>query len=139
MATFGDLKAYVDRAEGWVLEPNRARRRSKVGDHWRYRKVTRDGRTLSTKVSHSVREEIGPSLFRHILRDQLEVTEDAFWAVVRGRPEIAAALAPAPVPIAGWLVERLIFTVGMAEEEVGGLTQEEALAAWQEYRLRERP
>lgn len=137
MAKFGDLKTYVEQ-DGWTQEKNLARRRSKTGDHWRYSKEQSDGPTLRTKVSHSVREEIGASLFAHILRDQLRVDEDTFWAVVHGRtvPETPAPSSPTPVP--GWLIQRLSATVGMSEDEVRALTAEEAVAAWQAYQTRER-
>ena len=133
MATFGDLKAYVQR-DGWTLERNRARRRSTTGDHWRYSKEQPDGSTLRTKVSHSIRDEIGPSLFWHILRDQLHVGETTFWAVVHGRtaPDVAAATTTPSTP--GWLVQRLIVTVGMSEDDVRALSAEDAAAAWEAFR-----
>ena len=137
MATFGDLKAYVER-DGWTQEWNRARRRSMMGDHWRYSKEQPDGSTLRTKVSHSVRDEIGPSLFGHILRDQLHVDETAFWAVVHGRtaPDMAAPAATPLVP--GWLVQRLIVTVGMSEDDVRALSAEDAAATWEAFQTHER-
>ena len=137
MATFGDLKAYVER-DGWTLERNHARRRSTTGDHWRYSKEQPTGSTLRTKVSHSVRDEIGPSLFGHILRDQLHVDETTFWAVVHGRtaPDMAAPAATPLVP--GWLVQRLIVTVGMSEDDVRALSAEDAAATWEAFQTHER-
>ena len=137
MATFGDLKAYVER-DGWILERNHARRRSTTGDHWRYSKEQPDGSTLRTKVSHSVRDEIGPSLFGHILRDQLHVDETTFWAVVHGRtaPDVAAVATMPSTP--AWLVQRLIVTVGMSEDDVRTLSAEDAAAAWEAFQTRER-
>ena len=137
MATFGDLKAYVER-DGWILERNHARRRSTTGDHWRYSKEQPDGSTLRTKVSHSVRDEIGPSLFGHILRDQLHVDETAFWAIVHGRtaPDMAAPAATPLVP--GWLVQCLIVTVGMSEDDVRALSEEDATAAWEAFQTSKR-
>ena len=133
MATFGDLKAYVEQ-DGWTQERSRARRRSSTGDHWRFSKEQPDGSTLRTKVSHGVRDEIGPSLFGHILRDQLRVDEATFWAVVHGRtaPDVAAPAATPLVP--GWLVQRLIVTVGMSEDDVRALSAEDAAAAWEAFR-----
>jgi len=125
VATFGDLKTYVEN-DGWTEERNRARRRAKVGDHWRYSKEQPDGSTLRTKVSHSVRDEIGPSLFGHILRDQLHVDEATFWAVVHGRTKPEEPPPPAPTAIPGWLVERLIVTVGLPEDEVRSMGAEDA-------------
>jgi hypothetical protein len=137
VATFGDLKTYVEH-DGWTEEENRARGRSRVGDHWRYTKEQPNGSTLRTKVSHSVRDEIGPDLLRRILRDQLLVDEATFWAVVHGRASPEAQTAPAPTPIPGWLIRRVIFTVGMPEDEVRALSAEGAAAAWEAYQTRER-
>jgi hypothetical protein len=137
VATFGDLKTYVEQ-DGWIEEPNLSRNRIRTGDHWRYAKEQPDGRTFRTKVSHSVRDEIGPSLFRHILRDQLHVDETTFWAVVRGRAEPEEPAGAPPTPVPGWLILRLIFTVGMSEEEVRALSVKDALAAWEAYQIRER-
>ncbi len=137
MATFGDLKKYVEH-DGWTEEKNRARRRSKVGNHWRYSKEGHDGTTLRTKVSHSVRDEIGSDLFHRILRDQLRVDEATFWAVVHGRTAPEASAPPAPAPVPGWLIQRLILTVGMPEDEVRNLSAEGAAAAWESYQIDER-
>ncbi len=137
MATFGDLKKYVEN-DGWTEERNRARGRSKTGDHWRYSKEVADGPTLRTKVSHSVRDEIGPSLFAHILRYQLRVDEATFWAVVHGQATPQAPAAPAATTVPGWLIQRLILIVGMSEEEVRRLSAEDAAAAWEAYQTRER-
>lgn len=138
MATFGDLRTFVER-DGWAEEPNLVRGRARTGDHWRYRKDLADGTTLRTKVSHGLRDEMGIDLFKHILRDQLQVTEERFWDVVRGK---AGALVDAP-PVAaemvpGWLVQQLLLTVGLAEEAVRAMTPAEAHAAWEAYRTRPR-
>lgn len=136
MATFGDLKHFVER-DGWTEEPNLVRGRRRTGDHRRYRKDLADGDVFRTKVSHSLRDEIGGDLFRHILRDQLHVTEERFWAVVRGRSSASSertTLEPARTP--AWLVQRLIFTCGIPEEQIRRMTVEEALAAWESCRSR---
>lgn len=134
MATFGDLKAFVER-DGWAEEPNLARGRARTGDHRRYRKDLPDGTTLRTKVSHSPRDEIGVDLFKHILRDQLRATEDRFWDVVQAA---ASRTAEAPPPgvatIPGWLVQRLILTVGLRDDQVRPMTVDEALAAWEAFK-----
>ena len=117
MATFRDLKAYLER-DGWHEEPNLVRGRARRGDHLRYRKELPDGSILRTKVSHALRDEIGPDLFRHILRDQLQVTEERFRAVLRGDATDPASQPPPEATIPGWLVQRLLFTVGLAETDV---------------------
>ena len=93
-----------------------------------------DGPVLRTKVSHAIRDEIGPDLFHGILRVQLEVDEVTFWAVIRGavRPTAAPA-SDRPAPIPGWLVQRLLFTARIPEEQVARSAPEEASEAWKAY------
>lgn len=138
MATFGDLKTFVEH-DGWTEEPNLVRGRARIADHWRYRKDLPDGTVLRTKVSHSRRDEIGIDLFKHILRDQLRVTEDRFWDVVRrGATEPAEAPPPQAATIPGWLVQRLILTAGLREDEVRAMTADEAHASWEAWKARPR-
>lgn len=138
MATFRDLKAFVER-DGWTDEPTLTRGRARTGHHWRYRKALPDGTVLRTKVSHDVRAEIGTDLFKHILRDQLRVSEDPFWDVVRGRATDPAAPPAREAPrVPGWLVQRLLLTVGLSEEEVRAMTPEQARAAWEAYQAKRR-
>jgi hypothetical protein len=137
LATFGDLQTFVER-DGWAEEPNLARGRARTGDHRRYRKELPDGTILRTKVPHGPRDEIGMDLFKHILRDQLRVTEEQFWAVIHRHPSAEETNAPQAPTIPGWLVQRLIFTVGLPEDAVRAMTAEEALAAWEAYRSRPR-
>jgi hypothetical protein len=70
--------------------------RGRTGTHHiTYELAIPDGRILRTRVSHPVdRTGYGPSMWAHILRDQLNVTEGVFWACVldaklpdRGTPE----------------------------------------------------
>jgi len=88
------------------------------------------------RAQPGLRDEIGEDLFRHILRDQLRVTEEQFWAIVRGgdtlpdTPRAVAATVPA------WLVERLLFTVGLSEDEIRAMTADEARTAWDAYRVK---
>ena len=134
MATFRDLEAYLDR-DGWALEPNLARGRRRTGDHRRYRKDLPDGSILRTKVSHALGNEIGTDLFKHILRDQLRVDETRFWALVRGQSEPAPnAARPKAETTPAWLVQRLLFTVGLPEAEVRALTADQALARWEAFK-----
>lgn len=138
MATFRDLKTFVEH-DGWTEEPNLVRGRARTSDHWRYRKDLPNGTTLRTKVSHSLRDEIGIGLFKHILRDQLQVGEDEFWDVVRRRAtEATEPRPPTAATIPGWLVQRLILTVGLREDDIRAMTVEEARAAWEAYQARPR-
>jgi hypothetical protein len=139
LATFGDLRTYVEQ-DGWTEEPNLARGRARTGDHRRYQKQLADGTVLRTKVSHGARDEIGTDLFKRVLRDQLRVSEDHFWDVVRGRATEAEpdAAPPHVSTIPGWLVQRLIETAGLPEGEVRAMTAEQAQAAWQDFQTRPR-
>lgn len=133
MASFRDLKEFLVR-DGWTEEPNLARGRARTGDHRRYRKELADGTVLRTKVPHALGDEIGVDLFRHILRDQLRVDETTFWAVARGAAHAAQPPPPEAPTIPGWLVERLLRTVGLPEAVVRAMTRDEALAAWESWR-----
>ena len=135
MATFGDLKTYLERDGGWDEIPNLVRGRRRVGDHRRYRQVLPDGTVLRTKVSHALDAEISPDLLGHIVRDQLGTTMQHFRDVVAGRlPESDTVSGKTPESIPGWLVVRLISTVGLPEEEVRAMSAEGARAAWESYR-----
>jgi hypothetical protein len=138
LATFRDLRQYITN-DGWTEEPDRARGRRRTGDHRRYFRDLPDGTRLRTKVSHDERAEIGPDLFQRIVRDQFRVTEARFWAVVRGRAgREADAARPVVEAIPGWLVMRLLSTVGLSQAEVARMTATEAHAAWLEYQARPR-
>jgi hypothetical protein len=94
-----------------------------------------DGRILRTRISHPVdRSDYGPSMWKHILRDQLEVNESQFWACVhdgvkpdRGMPQPTAAALPAD------LVHMLISRVGVSESDVAGMSKDEAIARLHRY------
>lgn len=138
MPTFGELRQYVTN-DRWTEEPNLARGRRRTGDHRRYARDLPDGTRLRTKVSHDEHAEIGEDLFHRILRDQLRITEERFWEVVRGRSGIATPSQEAAVEsIPGWLVTRLLITVGLSEAEVANMTEAEAQAAWLDYQTRSR-
>lgn len=133
MATFRDLRAFVEN-DGWSEEPVLARGRRRTGDHRRYRKELPDGTTLRTKVSHALGDEIGLDLFKHILRDQLRVDEERFWAVVRGRATAPPIEPPQETTLPGWIVQRLIFTVGVPEAEVRNMTPQQAFERWEAFK-----
>ena len=123
----------------WTEEPNQARGHRRIGDHRRYFQDLPDGTRLRTKVSHDEHAEIGEDLFHRILRDQLRVTEARFWEVVRGRSGVETQVAePTVEPIPGWLVARLLYTVGLSEAEVKQMTAAEAHTVWLDYQTRPR-
>ncbi|RKT83480.1 hypothetical protein SAMN05421805_10533 [Saccharopolyspora antimicrobica] len=94
-----------------------------------------DGRILRTRISHPVnRTDYGPRMWKHILRDQLQVEEDEFWVCVndgirpnRGMPERHAESLPVD------LVRLLIVRVGLSEAEVASMSKDEAIARIQRH------
>jgi hypothetical protein len=120
--------------EGW--EPVRTARGRTGTDHLTYELALPDGRILRTRISHPPdRSTCGPGIWSHILRDQLDVTEDGFWDCVRngvkparGRPE-----RPAADPIPAEVVHMLLTRVRLAESDVARMTKEEAIARLNQY------
>lgn len=94
-----------------------------------------DGATLRTRISHPPdRSTYGPSLWGHILRDQLRVSEDEFWACVRDgvRPDRGVPATPVETLPAD-LVYLLLHRVGLDEREVARMSKEDALARLQRF------
>jgi hypothetical protein len=121
------------RAEGWKRVRD-ARRRTGT-HHVTYELTLHDGRILRTRISRPVdRTAYGSAMWKHILRDQLDVTEVGFWSCVldgelpdRGTPEPPSKTLPADV------VHLLIHRVGLPEEAIAGMTKDEAVARLQRY------
>lgn len=114
--------------EGWV---ERKRATGKRGTHHvNYELPLPDGRILLTRISHPVdRTDYGPSMWGHILRDQLEVTSDEFWDCVtrqvlprRGAPQTVAESIPLGV------IRTLTREAHLSEAEVRAMTKAEAIA-----------
>lgn len=103
--------------------------------HVTYELELPDGRILRTRISHPVdRSDYGPRLWRHILRDQLEVDDAVFWSCVqdgvkpqRGKP------APPQDALPAELVHLLISRVGLPESEVAAMTRQDAITTVQRY------
>lgn len=104
-----------------------------VSHHVTYELQLFDGRVLRTRISRPAdKTTYGPTLWKAILRDQLDVTEGEFWACVRnGRiPERGQdAEVPPKAALPAGLVYQLIHVAMVPEAQVRGLTLEEALAA----------
>lgn len=114
--------------EGWIRVTD-ARGRA-VSHHATFTFATPQGDILRTRISHPIgRETYAPSMWGHILRDQLRVSENDFWACVldgvlpdRGAPKIPDAALPLP------LVARLVRERGLSRAEIAKLSAEEARA-----------
>ncbi|WP_280233919.1 cytotoxic translational repressor of toxin-antitoxin stability system [Nocardia cyriacigeorgica] len=119
--------------EGWTRVGDA---RGRQGTHHvTYEFTLTDGRVLRTRISHPVdRTGYGASMWAHILRDQLCVTEAEFWRCVldgtppnRGLPEIPRESLPID------LVHLLIHRVGLPEIEVAAMNKATAIARLQEF------
>ena len=97
--------------------------------HVTYELELTDGRMLRTRISHPVGSDTyGPSLWGHILRDQLDVTADEFWLCVDKKvlPNRTASTAPViekPLPLS---LVRALVAAGVPSEKLEGLSEAEA-------------
>jgi len=121
------------RTEGWRRVRNA---RGRTGTHHvTFELDLPDGRVLRTRISHPVdRTDYGPALWRHIVSDQLQVTEEQFWACVLDgiRPPRDAPIPTAP-SLPADLVHLLMIKVHLTEAEIATMTREQALARLARY------
>jgi len=97
-----------------------------------------DGRVLRTRISRPPNKTTyGVQMWAHILRDQLDVTADEFWACVRDgvapdrTPDDAPEEIDGAIPIE--VVELLIGRVGLTHQTLIGMTRAEAILRLNEY------
>jgi hypothetical protein len=121
------------RIEGWTQVRDA---RGRIGTHHvTFEFALADGRVLRTRISHPVgRTVYGPSMWSHVLRDQLDVAEADFWTCVhdgilpkRGGPEVPAEALPIE------LIYLLKNKVGLGEAEIAGLSKDDAVARLNQY------
>jgi hypothetical protein len=111
--------------EGWTQVRNA---RGKGGHHVTFELTLPDGQVLRTRISHPPnRQTYGPSLWAHILRDQLDVGEDEFSACVRERklPQRGRSEPITPSIPAGVVAQLL--SHGVEESEVRLMSRAEAI------------
>lgn len=114
--------------EGWTERKRATGRRGT--HHVNYELPLPDGRILYTRISHPVdRTDYGPSLWSHILRDQLEVTADEFWDcvskhVLPGRTHGQPTGEAIPLGV----IRTLTQEAHIPEAEVRAMTKAEAVA-----------
>ena len=119
--------------EGWT---ERKRATGKRGSHHvNYELALPDGSVLFTRISHPVdRSDYGPAIWGHILRDQLQVSADEFWACVRDQvlPDRSrpAGLDEA-IPLG--VVRTLTHQARIPEEDVRAMTKAQAIARLAEF------
>ena len=105
--------------------------------HITYELALPDGPILRTRILRPANTEAyGPSMWSHILTDQLAVTEDEFWESVddrtppvRSRPASSTPENALPISLARQLVDVL----HLSSDEVGAISVEEAIARMQEF------
>lgn len=118
--------------EDWSLVRNT---RGNQGHHMTYELVLSDGATLRTRISHPVnRTDYGPSLWSHVLKDQLQVTESEFWDCVSDK-KLPQRSTPMPVRpgIPAGVVYQLITKFHLPENEVMKLTPKQAIAKLNDF------
>jgi hypothetical protein len=111
--------------EGWTQVRNA---RGKGGHHVTFELTLPDGQVLRTRISHPPnRQTYGPSLWAHILRDQLDVGEDEFWACVREKklPQRGRSEPTTPSIPAGVVAQLL--SHGVEESDVRLMSRAEAI------------
>lgn len=103
--------------------------------HLTYELYLPDARIMRTRISHPVdRTDYGPSLWKHILRDQLEVDEEEFWACVQSRVRPSRGVPEPPTDaLPADLVHLLITRAGVDEVEVARMSKDDAVARLQQY------
>jgi len=125
-ATRADHQAFCE-TEGW--EHN-------GGDHEFYYLTLHDGRTLYTKISRPPgRQTYGKDMWhRQIFGQQLQVTEEEFWACVNdGVKPDRGSPAPPKEALPASLVFQLKTKLGMSDEEIFKLSKAEAVDRMNQY------
>lgn len=128
-----DHHQYFCDIEGWSPPVNA--RGKPVAHHQTLELLLHDGRILRTRISRPVdRTTYGPSIWSHILRDQLDVSADEFWACVLDKqlPDRGAPTTP-PDSLPANLVFGLIRDVGLTADEVASLSKDEAVERMQRF------
>ncbi len=123
--------------EGW--DDKDAVSGKKKGDHHRYVFTTPTGERLFTRVSHGRGQIQDRGLFEHILLDQLQIDETAFWAALDQDVVPKRRSSHNPSPQASFdakLARNLLSKVGLGPEQLIGMTQEEAVAQWNDWLTR---
>ncbi|SEB56013.1 hypothetical protein SAMN04489806_1106 [Paramicrobacterium humi] len=113
-----DLDAFCE-IEGWVLV--RTARAQKIRHHKTWELTLWNGDILRTRISRPVNgETYSQALWKHILRDQLQVTEDEFWACVKDsvKPDRGEPEAPRPKKSVPLFLVKQLTGLGVPEDEI---------------------
>lgn len=113
-----DLDAFCE-IEGW--EPVRNARGQKTRHHKTWELTLWNGEILRTRISRPVDgETYSVTLWKHILRDQLRVSEEEFWACVRDgiKPDRGEPRAPQPKKAVPLFLAKQLKELGVPEEQI---------------------
>lgn len=122
-ATCAEFRAFLA-ADGWTKLGGTGNR-----PHDFFEKVLPDGRVLQTHVSRANDKAPSPDRFRLILRNQLQVTVDAFWTAVKTGEPVDRPQPDEPLEVVehhAWVVAVLVGELHMSAEELAALSREEA-------------
>lgn len=95
-----------------------------VRHHRTYELTLWNGRILRTRISKPVDgSTYGPSMWAHILREQLEATRAEFWACVNDGlpPDRGAPAVVVPTEALPLYLYRALVGLGVTEDELRGL------------------
>lgn len=116
--------------EGWKQVPST--------HHDTYELELPDGRILRTRISRPPNKTTyGARMWAHILRDQLDVTAEGFWACVRDgvtpnrAPDDVIENADEAIPVD--VVNLLVTRVGLTRRDLAGMTRDQAIARLNRY------
>jgi hypothetical protein len=111
--------------EGWTQVRNA---RGKSGHHVTFELTLPDGQVLRTRISHPPnRQTYGPGIWAHILRDQLHVGEDEFWACVREKKVPPRGRSEPTMPSIPAGVVAQLLSHGVEESAVRRMSRAEAI------------
>jgi len=120
--------------EGWTEVGSATGRKGRR--HITYEFAIGDGRILRTRISQTPnRSDIGRGLFAHILRDQLNVSEESFWTGVADGvpPDRGGRPATTREPLPAELVHLLTVKARFSDDDVRAMSKAEAIEAAQRY------
>jgi hypothetical protein len=122
------------RQEAWQQVRNA--RGSTGTHHVIYELPLADGRILRTRTSHPIdRTDYGRGMWGHILPDQLQVSEEVFWACVQDgtKPDRGGPPEPPAEALPAEMVHLLINKVGLDEATVAAMSKADAVTRLQQY------
>jgi hypothetical protein len=115
------------RIEGW--EQVRTARGKSGSHHLTFELALSDGRVLRRRISHPPdRTTYGAWLWAHVLRDQLQVSAEEFWACLRSTtPPVREQTRPHGEGVPADVVYQLVVRWRVPESEVAAMTKQEAV------------